>query len=85
MSDTLTKRDVQHSARLFAQEAGITEGYGSRGRVSANVVFQYLAAQPAKDVREIAGALGVPVPAKGKISEEEYVELTDFITKNAPK
>lgn len=85
MSDTLTKREVAQHARAFAQEAGLTDGYGSRGRVSANVVLQYLQAQPAKSVREIAAGLGVEITDKGKISEAEFIAVTDFVTKNAPK
>jgi hypothetical protein len=85
MSDTLTKREVAHQARLFAQGAGITEGHGKRGRVSANVVFQFLQSKPAKSVREIAEQLGVEITPTGKISEAEYVAITDYVTKNAPK
>ena len=85
MSDTLTRRDVAHAARLFATESGLTDGYGTRGRVSANVVLQYLQALPAKSVREIAKDLGVEVTDKGKISEAEFIAVTDFVAKNAPK
>jgi hypothetical protein len=87
MSDTAvyTRRDVAHAARLFAQGAGLTDGYGTRGRVSANVVLQYLQALPAKSVREIAADLGVEVSPKGKISEGEFIAVTDFVAKNAPK
>ena len=85
MSDTLTKRDVAHQARLFAVEAGITEGHGARGRVSADVVFQFLQSKPAKSVREIADQLGVAITPTGKVSEAEYLAITDFVTKNAPK
>lgn len=85
MSDTLTRREVAQHARAFAKSAGITEGHGSRGRVSANVVFQYLSAQPAKSVREIGAALGVTIAPKGKVSEAELIALTDAVAKNAPK
>jgi hypothetical protein len=85
MSETITRRGVAHAARLFAQDAGLTDGYGSRGRVSANVVLQYLQAQPAKTVREIAAAIGAQVTDKGKISEAEFIAVTDVVAKNAPK
>ena len=85
MSDTLTKREVAHQARLFAREADITEGHGSRGRVSGNVVFQFLQSKPAKSVREIAAQLGVEITPTGKISEAEYLAITDYVTKNSPK
>lgn len=85
MSDTLTRREVAQHARAFAKTAGITEGHGSRGRVSANVVFQYLSAQPAKTVREIAAGLGVAISPKGKVSEAELLAVTDLVAKNAPK
>lgn len=82
---TLTKREVAQSARAFAKTVGLTEGHGTRGRVSANVVLQYLQAEPAKSVREIADGLGVEVTEKGKISEAEYIAIVDHVTKNAPK
>jgi hypothetical protein len=85
MSDTLTKREVAHQARLFAQEAEITEGHGKRGRVSENVVYQFLQSKPAKSVREIAAQLGVEITPTGKISEAEYLAISGFVTKNAPK
>jgi hypothetical protein len=85
MSDTLTRRQVAHLAREFAIEQGLTEGHGARGRVSANVVFQFLQGQPAKTVRAIASDLGVEITQTGKISEAEYVTVTDFVVKNAPK
>lgn len=85
MTETLTRRDVAHQARLFATEQGITEGFGSRGRVSKSVVLAYVQAQPAKTVREIAGALGVEIDPKGKISEAEYLALVEFVAGNAPK
>ena len=85
MADTLTRRDVAHQARTFAQEAGLEGGYGSRGRVSENVVLQFLQAQPAKTVREIAEQLGVEITPTGKVSESEYLAISGFVTKNAPK
>lgn len=82
MSDTITRRSVAHDARTFAVEAGLTEGHGSRGRVSQNVVFQYLSAQPSKSVREIAGELGVEITAKGKVSEAELLAVSEYVTKS---
>jgi hypothetical protein len=85
MTDTLTRRDVAQHARAFAKTAGLTDGFGTRGRVSENVVLQYLQAQPAKSVREIASGLGVEITDKGKISEAEYLAISGFVARNAPK
>lgn len=88
MSDTLTRRDVAHQAREFGREAKLEYaacGPTARGRVPADLVLQFLQAQPAKTVREIAEGLGVEITDKGKISEQEYLAVTDFVTKNAPK
>ena len=79
------KRTVAQQARAFAHEAGITDGYGARGRVSANVVFQFLSAQKPSTVREIADSLGVAHTGKGKISEALLIEVTDAVAKNTPK
>lgn len=84
MADTLTRRDVAHLAREFGQATGL-DGFGTRGRVSENLVFQYLHAQAPKDVRTIAAALGVEVKAKGAVSEEEYVAIAAKVARNAPK
>lgn len=91
MSDTittLTRRGVAAEARAFGREAGLSHAClaeGARGRVPADLVFQYLVAKPAKTVREIAGALGVEVTPTGKISEAEFIAVTDFVVKNAAK
>lgn len=85
MSDTATKRTVAHDARLFARTIGLEGGHGSRGRVSANVVLQYLTGQPAKTVRQIASDLGVSISPTGKVSEAELIAVTDFVVKNTPK
>jgi len=72
MTDTLTKRDVAHQAREFGREAKLEYaacGPTARGRVPADLVLQFLQAQPAKTVREIAGALGVDITPTGKVSE----------------
>lgn len=82
---TLAKRAVAQNARAFATEAGITEGHGARGRVSANVVFQFLVAQKPKTVREIADSLGVEHTGKGKISQDLLIAVTDAVAKNSPK
>jgi len=79
------KRTVAQQARAFAHETGITEGHGARGRVSANVVFQFLSAQKPKTVREIADSLGVEHTGKGKISQELLLTVTDAVAKNTPK
>jgi len=85
MSDTLTRRQVAHLARVHAVEAGITEGHGSRGRVSKAVVLAFLQGQPAKSVRKIAGDLGVEISPKGKISADEFAAVTNFVANNLPK
>jgi hypothetical protein len=85
IANPFTRRQVAHLAREFATEHDISEGHGSRGRVSGNVVFQFLQSKTAKDVRKIAGDLGVEVTPTGKISEVEYLAVTDFVAKNAPK
>jgi len=89
MADTIvTRRDVAKAAREFGRQAGLDYkclAEGARGRVNADLVFQYLLAQPAANVRTIAGDLGVEVSAKGKISETEFLAVVDFVTKNAPK
>jgi hypothetical protein len=89
MSDTLvkplTRREVAHLAREFAVEQQFSDGYGSRGRVSKNVVFQFVLAKSAKDVRKIAADLGVEVAPTGKISEAEYLAISDVVAGNAPK
>ena len=84
MTDTLTRRDVAHAARVFGQENELT-GFGKRGRVSENLVLQYLQALPAKSVREIAADLGVEVSGKGKISEAEFLAVSGHVARNAPK
>jgi hypothetical protein len=88
MTDTianpLTRRDVAHLAREFGKTADL-DGFGSRGRVSENLVLQYLTSLPAKSVRQIAGDLGVAIPEKGKISEAELLSVTGAVAKNAPK
>lgn len=81
---TITRRDVAHLAREFGASAGL-DGFGSRGRVSKNLVLQFVQAQPAKTVREYAEALGVEIDPKGKISEAEYLALVDAVAGNAPK
>lgn len=85
MSDTLTRREVAQAARAHAKAEGITEGHGARGRVAKPVVLAYLSGKPAKSVREIAAGLGVEITSKGKIRQEEYEAIADFVTKNAPK
>jgi transcription initiation factor TFIIIB Brf1 subunit/transcription initiation factor TFIIB len=85
MSDTLTRRDVAQAARAYAVQSGVTEGHGSRGRVSHSVVLAYLQANPAKTVREIAEGLGVEITPTGKIRDTEFEALANFVTKNAPK
>lgn len=85
MTDTVTRRGVAHEARLFAQSQGLTEGYGSRGRVAKPVVLAYLADKPAKTVREIASGLGVEITPNGKIAQAEFEAIADHVTKNAPK
>jgi hypothetical protein len=85
MTDTLTRRQAAHLARVHAQENGVTEGYGTRGRVGAPVVEAWLKDQPAKTVRQIANDLGVEISPKGKISADEFAAIRDFVAKNAPK
>lgn len=88
MTETFTRREVAHQARAFGREQGLSNkclGAGARGRVEADVVFQFLLAQKAKTVRQIAADLGVTVSDKGKISESENIAVTDFVVKNAPK
>jgi hypothetical protein len=86
MSDTAvyTRRDVAHAARVFGQENELS-GYGKRGRVSENLVLQYLQALPAKTVREIAVDLGIEIPQKGKVSEAEFLSVSGAVARNAPK
>jgi DNA-binding MarR family transcriptional regulator len=86
MSETTvyTRRDVAKAARLFGQENEL-DGFGKRGRVSENLVLSYLQALPAKSVREIAADLGVEIPAKGKISEAEFLSVSGHVARNAPK
>jgi len=85
MNTTATKRTIAHEARLFAQDHDLAGGFGTRGRVSANVVFQYLQGQSAKEIRDMASDLGIEVAKTGKISEAELVALTDYVAKNTPK
>jgi hypothetical protein len=84
MADTLTRRDVAHLAREFGQATGL-DGFGTRGRVSENLVFQYLSAQAPKDVRTIAAALGVEVKAKGHLSDADLIAVAATVARNAPK
>ena len=88
MTDTLTRRDVAHQARVFGREAGLSHkclGEGARGRVPEDLVLQFLQSKPAKAVREIAEQLGVEITPTGKVSEAEYLAISGFVTKNAPK
>lgn len=90
MSETMTytRRTVAHEARAFGREAGLEFkacGPTARGRVPADLVFQYLTAQKPATVREIADALGVEHTMKGKPSEALLVAITDAVVKNAPK
>jgi hypothetical protein len=80
----ITRRAVAQAARQFGRDAGL-DGFGSRGRVSANLVFQYLGALEAKSVREIATDLHFEVSPKGKISEAELLALAVTVTSNTPK
>jgi hypothetical protein len=79
------KRSIAQQARAFAKAEGITEGHGARGRVSANVVFQFLSAQKPSTVRQIADSLGVEHTGKGKISQDLLLSVTDAVAKNTPK
>jgi hypothetical protein len=81
---TLTRRDVAHLAREFGQATGL-DGYGARGRVSENLVLQFVLATPAAQVRQIAADLGVTISPKGKISEDEALAVAAFVARNAPK
>lgn len=83
MTDTLTRRDVAHQARLFGVENDLFSG--TRGRVPENLVLQFLQAKPAKTVREIAEQLGVEITSTGKISEAEYLAISGYVARNAPK
>lgn len=79
------KRLVAADARKFATEQGIEGGHGSRGRVSSNVVFQFLQGSKPATVREIAGLAGFEVPAKGSIKVETLGDLAVALTSNGPK
>ena len=85
MSETLTRRDVAHAAREHAKAAGLTEGYGTRGRVAKGVVLSYLTDSKPATVREIGTALGIDVPAKGRPGAEAVEQIALAVTKNAPK
>jgi len=88
MSDTITRRSVATQARAFGRTNDLGHkclGEGARGRVPADLVFQYLTAQAPKTVRQIADALGVEHTGKGKVSETLLVSITDTVVKNAPK
>lgn len=84
MSDTLTRRSIAHLARVHANEQGITEGAGKRGRVSEPVVLAFLSDSKPATVREIGAALGVEVP-KGKVSAKTLTLLAQKVARNAPK
>jgi hypothetical protein len=79
------KRLVAADARAFATANGIEGGHGSRGRVSSNVVFQFLQGSKPATVREIAGLAGFEVPAKGSIKVETLGDLAVALTSNGPK
>lgn len=85
MSETLTRRAIAHAAREHAKQAGLTEGFGTRGRVAKPVVLAYLADSKPATVREIGTALGVEVPAKGRPSASVTEQIALAVTKNAPK
>jgi len=79
------KRLVAADARAFATQVGLEEGHGSRGRVSSNVVFQFLQASKPATVREIAEHAGFELPAKGAVKVETLADLAVALTSNAPK
>ena len=85
---TITRRSVAGQARAFGRANELGHkclGEGARGRVPADLVFQYLKSQAPKSVRQVADALGVEHTGKGKISETLLVAVTDTVVKNAPK
>lgn len=79
------KRLVAADARAFATQVGLEGGHGTRGRVSSNVVFQFLQASKPATVREIAGLAGFELPEKGAVKTEALADLAVALTSNAPK
>jgi hypothetical protein len=80
-----TKREIQHSARVFAQEQGITEGFGSRGRVAKPVILAFLVGSKPATVRAVAEVVGIEVSPKGKPSAKVLDTLATAVASNAPK
>jgi len=80
-------RDVAQAARAFAQEVGLPNsfGWGSRGRVGANVYLSYLASSAPATVRQAASVVGVTIKPKSKISEDTLATVAIELAKPATK
>lgn len=73
---TLNSAAIATEARNHAIENG--QPVGSIGRVSVDVIADYLVAQP-KTARELADFLGVPVSSKGRLKKDAAKELAAAI------
>lgn len=73
---TLDSSTIASAARDHAIDTG--QKVGSIGRVSVDVIADYLVTQP-RTARELADFLGVEISAKGKLSQEKAKELASAI------
>lgn len=78
----MNRRDIAHAAREFGQATGL-DGFGKRGRVSENLVFQYLSSLKPADVRASAEAVGVTIRPKGSPTQAELVSVAGAVARNA--
>jgi hypothetical protein len=80
-------RDVAGLARAYATEVGLPKdyGYGSRGRLGANVYLAFLETQAPKSVREIGQIVGITIAPKAKVSDEKRAEVAIALATNAAK
>jgi hypothetical protein len=72
-------RALAGEAREFARENDLE--VGSRGRVSSEVLVEYLMTQP-KKVRELAKVLDIPVAERGRVSYEVVARVGVILAAN---
>jgi 3-deoxy-D-manno-octulosonate 8-phosphate phosphatase KdsC-like HAD superfamily phosphatase len=77
MANTTSVKPAE--VREVAKSLGITDGFGLRGRLSAQVYAQVLAAEP-KMLRKVAGDLGINLSEfRGNARKELIVSISETL------